>query len=132
MSMTDPIADFLTRIRNALGARHSTCEISKSRMKEELARILADEGYIEGWESAGEGPQGRIVVKLKYGAGGGDVIQGLQRVSRPGRRVYCGSSEVPKVLNGLGVAIVSTSRGIMTDEQARSQKLGGEVLCEVW
>lgn len=132
MSMTDPIADFLTRIRNAGAARHASCQMGASRMKEELARLLQAEGYIEGFELAGEGAKRTITVRLKYAAGGAPVIQGLQRYSRPGRRVYRGSSDLPQVLGGMGISIVSTSRGIMTGAQARRQNVGGEVLCQVW
>jgi small subunit ribosomal protein S8 len=132
MSMTDPIADFLTRIRNAGAARHATCEMGASRMKEELARILQAEGYIEGFDVSGEGTKRTLAVRLKYAPGGSSVIHGLKRYSSPGRRVYRGATDLPKMLGGLGISIVSTSRGIMTDAQARRQKVGGEVLCQVW
>ena len=132
MSMTDPIADFLTRLRNAGAARHASCEMGASRMKEELARILQAEGYLEGLELVGEGARRTMRVRLKYGPGGAPVIRGLQRYSRPGRRAYRSVTELPKVLGGLGISIVSTSRGIMTDAQARRERVGGEVLCQVW
>lgn len=132
MSMNDPIADFLTRVRNAGAARHATCTIPASRMKEELSRILQSEGYIEGFDSEGEGPHRKLVLRLRYGPDGESAIQGLQRFSKPGRRIYRSKDEIPHVLGGLGVSIVSTSRGIMTDHQAREQRVGGEVLCQVW
>lgn len=132
MSMTDPIADFLTRIRNALGARHGSVSMASSRMKEQLARILEEEGYIKGWSIEGEAPKRSIRLELKYGTDGEPAIQGLERVSRPGCRVYKGAGEVPRVLNGLGVSIVSTSEGVLSDASARSRKVGGEVLASVW
>jgi small subunit ribosomal protein S8 len=132
MSMTDPIADFLTRIRNAGAARHATCAMGASRMKAELARILQAEGYLEGFDLSGEGTRRTLSVRLKYAPGGAPVIKGLLRYSRPGRRTYRGAADLPKVLGGLGVSIVSTSRGIMTDVQARRERVGGEVLCQVW
>jgi small subunit ribosomal protein S8 len=132
MSMTDPIADFLTRLRNALAAKHATCEVGASQVKEQLARILTEEGYLAGFEVEGEGPRRKLRVKLKYAPGGRRVIQGLERVSRPGRRIYRGAAELAPVLNGLGLSIVSTSRGILPDREARSRRLGGEVICNVW
>ena len=132
MSMTDPVADFLTRIRNALAAGHASLEVGGSRLKEQLARILVDEGYIEAWESRAEGPKKTITLKLKYGADGNGAIRGIERVSSPGRRVYCGASEIPEVLNGLGINIVSTSRGVLSGAQARRQNVGGELVCNVW
>ena len=132
MSMTDPIADFLTRIRNALAAGHASVEIGGSRLKQELARILAEEGYVEGFETRDEGPKKTITIKLKYGPDGSGAIRGLERVSTPGRRIYCGASDIPEVLNGLGINIVSTSRGVLSGRQARSQNVGGELVCNVW
>lgn len=132
MSMTDPIADFLTRIRNALAAGHASVEIGGSRLKEQLARILAEEGYVESWETREEGPKKTITIRLKYGADGSGAIRGLERVSKPGRRVYCGAADIPEVLNGLGINIVSTSRGVLSGAQARRQKVGGELVCNVW
>ena len=132
MSMTDPIADFLTRIRNALMAKHDSLVVSGSRMKERLARILQEEGYVESWSVEGEVPRRELRVQLKYGPDGERVIRGLKRVSRPGRRVFCSAKDLAPVLNGLGISIVSTSRGVMTDRAAREQRVGGEVLCNVW
>jgi small subunit ribosomal protein S8 len=132
MSMTDPIADFLTRIRNALAARHEQVEVGGSKMKEQLARILSEEGYIESWESRVDGPKRTISLRLKYEPGGEGAIRGLQRVSKPGCRVYCGAKDIPVVYNGLGINIVSTSRGVLSGARARSENVGGEVLCNVW
>jgi small subunit ribosomal protein S8 len=135
MSMTDPIADFLTRIRNGIQAAHETVEIPSSRLKAELARILREQGYIEGYSvqppapgRAGE----RLVVQLKYTEARVSVISGLRRVSRPGRRTYVDAKHVPKVLGGMGTAIVSTSQGVMTGHDARQKGVGGEVVAEVW
>ncbi|MBX6422026.1 30S ribosomal protein S8 [Thermosulfurimonas sp. F29] len=130
--MTDPIADMLARIRNALMARHRTVEIPASKLKREIARILKEEGYIEDYEFVAEGPQGKIVITLKYDENRRPVIAGLKRVSKPGRRVYAGVKKLPRVMGGLGIAIISTSRGIMTDHEARRRGVGGEILCEVW
>ena len=130
--MTDPIADMLARIRNALMARHKTVEIPASKMKREIARILKEEGYIEDYELVSEGPQGKIVITLKYDENRRPVIAGLKRVSKPGRRVYAGVKKLPRVMGGLGIAIISTSQGIMTDHEARKKGVGGEILCEVW
>jgi len=130
--MTDPIADMLTRIRNAIQANHHRVAIPASNTKRDIARILRDEGYVNDVSLQEEGPQGAIDIELKYVGEQEPVISGLQRVSTPGRRVYCGKDEIPQVLNGLGVAIVSTSRGLMTDRQCREQGIGGEVLCKVW
>jgi small subunit ribosomal protein S8 len=130
--MTDPIADMLTRIRNAIRANHHRVSIPASNTKREIARILRDEGYVNDVAAVDEGPQGAIDIELKYAGERESVISGLQRVSTPGRRIYCGKDEIPRILNGLGVAIVSTSRGLMTDRQAREQGVGGEVLCKVW
>ena len=132
MSMTDPIADLLTRIRNALLAEHRTVDIPASAMKTSIVKILADEGYVSGYEVVEEGPQGTIRVQLKYLRSGEKAIAGLERVSRPGRRVYCGKDEIPKVLGGLGVCIVSTSKGLLSGEKSRKEGVGGEVLCNIW
>lgn len=132
MSMTDPIADMLTRIRNALQAGHSDVNIPSSRLKSDIARILKDEGFISDFDVQRSGAQGSLHVKLRYDGEKKAIILGLERVSRPGRRVYRRRDELPKVLNGLGVAIISTSRGVMTDAQARRAGVGGEVLCRVW
>jgi small subunit ribosomal protein S8 len=135
MSMTDPIADFLTRIRNGIMAAHETVEIPSSTLKKELARILREQGYIESFETT-EGRPGaageRIVVKLKYTENRTSVISGIRRVSRPGQRTYVDAKHVPKVLGGMGTAIVSTSHGVMTGHDARKAGVGGEVVAEVW
>ena len=131
MVVTDPIADMLTRIRNALTAKHETVEIPASNMKKAIAEILLNEGYISNVEIKEDGVQGSIVVTLKYSKDG-NVITGLKRISKPGLRVYAKSNEIPTVLNGLGTAILSTSKGIMSDKQARANNLGGEVLAFVW
>jgi len=132
MSMTDPVSDMLTRIRNATTVRHDRADIPASKVKLEIAKILKQEGYIRTFKTLEEGPQGLIRVYLKYADDGEPVIHGLSRVSKPGRRVYRGADDLPKVRNGLGVAVVSTNRGVLTDEQARSLRVGGEVLCEIW
>ena len=132
MQITDPIADMLTRIRNANSAKHDTVDIPASNMKKAIAEILLEEGYIKGYQVIEDGTQGVIRVTLKYNAGKEKVISGLRRVSKPGLRVYAGADELPRVLKGLGIAIISTSKGIMTDSQARSQHVGGEVLAFVW
>jgi small subunit ribosomal protein S8 len=135
-TMTDPIADMLSRIRNATIARHSRVDMPSSRLKVEIARILESEGYIEGFKvldaQPGERVQAQLRVVLKYGPRGERVITGLERVSRPGRRVYFGSDEVPDVLAGLGTSILTTSRGVMTGREAAKAGVGGEVLCNVW
>ena len=132
MSMTDPIADLLTRIRNALQAKHADVEVPASQMKLEIVRILRDEGYIESFEAREDELQGTINIRLKYLGDGSKTITGLQRVSRPGRRIYCGKDKIPKVLNGLGITIMSTSKGVMTGHACRQKGVGGEVLCNVW
>ena len=132
MHITDPIADMLTRIRNAGSARHATVEVPASGMKKAIAQILLDEGYIKAFEVIEEGVQGTIKITLKYNAGKEKAISGLRRVSKPGLRVYAGADELPRVLKGLGVAIVSTSKGIMTDKKARELHVGGEVLAFIW
>ena len=130
--ITDPIGDFLTRIRNGLSARHSEVRIPHSRLKVRLAEILIKEGYLEDVDVIPDPIQSQIVVKLKYTSGRAPVIKGLKRVSKPGLRVYSGRGDLPRVQAGLGIAIVSTSEGVMTDREARRHKVGGEVLCEVW
>ena len=130
--MTDPIADMLTRIRNALVVKRETVDIPVSKTKTAIARILLDEGYISAFEVVGEGIESKIVVTLKYGAKGEKVITGLKRISKPGLRIYAGYDELPKVLNGMGIAIVSTPKGVMTDREARKQHHGGEILAYVW
>ena len=132
MHITDPIADMLTRIRNANNAKHDTVDIPASNMKKAIAQILLDEGYIKAYEIVDDGTQGIIRITLKYLAGKEKVISGLRRVSKPGLRVYAGADELPKVLKGLGVAIISTSKGVMTDKAARANHVGGEVLAFVW
>ena len=132
MQITDPIADMLTRIRNANSAKHETVDVPVSNMKKAIAEILLEEGDIKSYEIIDDGKQGMIHITLKYGANKEKVISGLQRVSKPGLRVYAGCEELPKVLKGLGIAIVSTSKGIMTDKKARAEKIGGEVLAFVW
>lgn len=132
MSMTDPISDLLTRIRNAAGAKHAEVRVPASRMKAEVVKILRAEGYITDYSVETDGPQGSINIQLKYVHRGERAITGLERVSRPGRRVYCGKDEIPKVLNGMGITIVSTSKGVMTGSACRRLGIGGEVLCNVW
>ena len=132
MVMTDPIADFLTRIRNANSVRHEKVEILASKLKKTMAQILKEEGFIKDFEYIEDGKQGILRVYLKYGANKQKVITGLKRISRPGLRVYAKKDEIPKILGGLGIAIISTSQGVMTDKNARKQGLGGEVLCYVW
>ena len=132
MQITDPIADMLTRIRNAGTAKHETVDVPASKMKISIAQILLDEGYIKGFQIIDDGTQGIIRITLKYLSGKQRVIQGLRRVSKPGLRVYAGADELPRVLNGLGIAIISTSKGVMTDKEARKLHVGGEVLAFVW
>jgi len=132
MSMTDPIADLLTRIRNALQARHASVDVPASRMKSEIVRILRDEGYIDGFDTVDGGISPLLRIQLRYVAEGDRAITGLERVSRPGRRVYCGKDEIPNVLNGLGISILSTSRGVMTGNACRERGVGGEILCNIW
>ena len=132
MQMSDVIADMLTRIRNANDAKHATVDIPASNMKKAIAEILTNEGYIKGYQVLEDGKQGTIRVTLKYGANKQKVLRGLKRVSKPGLRIYAGYEDMPKVMSGLGIAIVSTSRGLMTDKQARAAKIGGEVLAFVW
>ena len=130
--MSDVIADMLTRIRNANDAKHATVDIPASNMKKAIADILVEEGYIKSYQVIEDGKQGVIRVTLKYAAGKQKVIRGIRRVSKPGLRIYAGYEDMPQVMNGLGIAIVSTSKGIMTDKQARATKIGGEVLAFVW
>ena len=133
MQITDPIADMLTRIRNANSAKHDTVDVPASNMKKAIAQILLDEGYIKNFQIINDGTQGVIRITLKYLQPGKEkVITGLRRVSKPGLRVYAGADELPKVLRGLGIAIVSTSKGVMTDKKAREAHVGGEVLAFVW
>ena len=132
MHITDPIADMLTRIRNANNAKHDTVDVPASNMKKAIAQILLDEGYIKNFQLIDDGTQGIIRISLKYLPGKEKAIQGLRRVSKPGLRVYAGADELPRVLKGLGIAIISTSKGVMTDKAARANHVGGEVLAFVW
>ena len=132
MQITDPIADMLTRIRNAGVAKHETVDVPASKMKKAIAEILLNEGYIKSFQIIDDGTQGIIRITLKYNAGKEKVITGLRRVSKPGLRVYVGTDELPRVLRGLGIAIVSTSKGVMTDKAARAAHVGGEVLAFIW
>ena len=132
MQITDPIADLLTRIRNANTSKHDSVDVPASNMKRAIVEILNDEGYIKSYQIIEDGKQGVIRISLKYGPKNEKVISGLKRVSKPGLRFYAGAEEMPKVLKGLGIAIVSTSKGIMTDKEARKQHIGGEVLAFVW
>jgi small subunit ribosomal protein S8 len=132
MQITDPIADLLTRIRNANSAKHETVDVPASNMKKAIIDILREEGYIKSYQVIEDGKQGVIRVTLKYGPNHEKVISGLKRVSKPGLRIYAGAEEMPRVLKGLGIAVVSTSNGIMTDKQARAAHVGGEVLAFVW
>ena len=132
MNTTDPIADMLTRIRNANSSKHKTVDIPASKIKKSIAEILFEEGYIKSFEEIDDGVQGIIRITLKYDEKGNRVIAGLKRISKPGLRVYASSEELPKVLNGLGIALISTSKGMMTDKKARQNNVGGEVLAYVW
>ena len=132
MQITDPVADMLTRIRNANTAKHESVDVPASNLKKAIAQILLDEGYIKSFEIVEDGTQGIIRIQLKYLAGKEKVISGLRRVSKPGLRVYAGADELPRVLKGLGIAIISTSKGVMTDKKARASHVGGEVLAFVW
>ena len=132
MVTTDPIADMLTRIRNANTSKHKTVDIPASKMKLGIAEILFREGYIKSFEQINDNAQGTIRVTLKYGEKGSKVIDGLKRISKPGLKVYANKEELPKVLNGLGIAIISTSKGLMTDKEAREAGIGGEVLAYIW
>ena len=130
--MTDPIADMLTRIRNGNNAKHKSVEVPASCMKKELAQILLDEGYIRGYNVTEDNKQGMITINLKYDANDEKIISGIKRISKPGLRVYVRKNEVPKVLGGLGIAILSTPKGVITDKVARKEGVGGEVICYVW
>lgn len=132
MVMTDPVADMLTRIRNASSAGHDMTEIPSSNIKVNLAKILKDEGYIKNFRVIEDDKQGVLKVYLRYDTKGDPMIQGIKRISRPGLRRYCGSDKIPLVLSGLGIAIISTSKGVLTDAEARKENIGGEILCEVW
>ena len=132
MSMSDPLADMLTRIRNAVMVKYDSVEMPKSKIKVSVAKVLQEEGYITGWEVTDAGPQGTLIINLKYGPAGESVITGLKRVSKPGKREYAKADAIPTVLNGLGVSIISTSQGLVTDRAARKMNTGGEILCQVW
>ena len=132
MNMTDPVADMITRIRNGVRARLPKIDVPASKLKAEIARILKDEGYIANYRLVDDGRQGSLRVFLRYGPGWERVITDLQRVSRPGCRIYCGKGEIPRVYGGLGINILSTSRGVMTGRQAAKTGVGGEILCNVW
>ena len=132
MTMTDPIADMLTRIRNANTVGHDTVDVPASKMKKSIAEILADEGYIKGFDVIDDNKQGTIRIEMKYGAGKERVISGIKKISKPGLKVYAKAEDVPKVLGGLGVAIISTSKGVISDKEARKLGVGGEVICYGW
>lgn len=132
MQITDPIADMLTRIRNANSAKHETVDVPASNMKKAIAEILNEEGYIKNYQVIEDGRQGVIRIALKYGPNKEKVISGLKRVSKPGLRIYAGAEELPRVLKGLGIAVISTSKGVMTDKKARKENIGGEVLAYIW
>jgi len=132
MNMTDPVADMITRIRNGVRARLPKIDVPSSKLKSEIARILKDEGYIANYRFVDDGRQGSLRIFLKYGPGWERVITDLQRVSKPGCRIYCGKGEIPRVYGGLGINILSTSRGVMTGRQAAKTGVGGEILCNVW
>lgn len=132
MQITDPVADMLTRIRNASSAKHETVDVPASNLKKSIAQILLDEGYIKSFTVEEDGTQGMIHITLKYLGNKEQAIKGLRRVSKPGLRIYAGAEELPKVLKGLGIAIVSTSKGVMTDKAARAAHIGGEVLAFIW
>lgn len=132
MQITDSIADMLTRIRNASSAKHDSVKVPASNMKKAIAQILVDEGYVKGFKVEDDGKQGMIEITLKYGANKASAITGLRRVSKPGLRIYSNCEDMPKVMKGLGIAIVSTSKGVMTDKKARKENVGGEVLAFVW
>ncbi len=132
MTMTDPVADMLTRIRNANTVGHETVEIPASKMKKSIAAILLDEGYIKGYDLVEDNKQGVIKIEMKYGAGKERVINGIKKISKPGLKVYAKANEIPSVLGGLGIAIISTSNGVISDKQARKLGVGGEVICYVW
>lgn len=131
MSVTDPISDYLTRVRNSLGAKRKRVEIPSSGVKRELSRILKEKKYIADFSEVDDGKSGKLIIELRYIAGK-SVITGLKRISKPGLRVYAKTDEIPRVLGGLGIALISTSKGILTDQQARLEGVGGEVLCHIW
>lgn len=130
--MTDPIADMLTRIRNGSSAKHQSVNVPASKMKKDIAEILLNEGFIKGYEVEEDGKQGILKIDLKYGENEERIISGIKRISKPGLRVYVNANELPRVLGGLGIAIISTSKGVLTDKEARNQRVGGEVVCYVW
>ncbi len=130
--MTDPIADMLTRIRNGSSAKHQSVDVPASKIKKDIAEILLNEGFIKGYEVEEDGKQGILKIDLKYGENEERIISGIKRISKPGLRVYVKSTELPRVLGGLGIAIISTSKGVLTDKEARNQQVGGEVVCYVW
>ena len=132
MAVSDPIADMLTRVRNGAKAKFNSVDVPGSKLKTELAKILKEEGFIKNYKFLKDGKQGILRIYLKYGAGQSNVIYGLKRISKPSRRVYVNSKEIKPVYNGMGIAILSTSKGVMTDKKARQEKVGGEVLCQVW
>ncbi len=132
MTLSDPIADMLTRIRNAVKAKFNSVDIPGSKLKVEMARILRDEGYIRNYKFLKDGKQGILRVYLKYGSGQTNIVYGLKRISKPSRRLYVRSKDIKPVLNGLGISILSTSKGIMTDKKARQENVGGEILCNIW
>lgn len=132
MQVTDTIADMITRIRNASSAKHDSVDVPASNLKKSIAQILVDEGYVKSFSVVDDGKQGIIRIQLKYGTNGSQVIRGLRRVSKPGLRIYTGVEDMPQVMRGLGIAILSTSKGIMTDKKARRENIGGEVLAFVW
>jgi len=132
MAVTDPIADMLTRIRNGVKAKFNSIDVPGSRLKTEIAKILKEEGFIKNYKFLKDGKQGILRIYLKYGPGQSAVVYGLKRISKPGRRVYVKSDEIKPVYNGMGISILSTSRGIITDKKARKENIGGEILCDVW
>ena len=132
MSMTDPIADLLTRIRNAQGAGHAHVILPRSNVKLALVKLLKDEGFVDGWVEQADEHQGKIKIFLKYEQGEKGVIRGIERISKPGRRQYVGRDDIPRVRNGLGMAVLTTSRGLLTDRQAREAGVGGELICRIW
>lgn len=131
MATTDPIADYLTRVRNAIRARHKRVDVPSSRLKKNLTRILVEQGFLSGVSEVQQPPQNLLRIQLRY-TDGRPSITGLRRISKPGRRVYVSNDDIPRVLNGLGIAVISTPKGVLTDRQAREQHVGGEVLCYIW
>ncbi len=132
MTMTDPIADMITRIRNASRAKHAKVDVPFSKVKAEIARILKEKGFVRNWKKIEDGPQGILRISLRYTRKGEEIINGIKRVSKPGLRLWAKSKDVPKIHDGAGIAIVSTSQGIKTDDQCREEKTGGEIMCHVW